>query len=377
MRSVLRGLLVIVSVAGFGSAIFTAYQLFSRGEGIAGYLFNRAVQHIELAWYSHATITEDRYNSRVSSLVDTCQIAIAESYLAVGTERGLKLDTDVLEAFQAARSPWGTIKCDALNVGIGIMTGQGETPEQLGGAIASDLFVIGDIRDLAIAAHDYANGNSVDEVVVVISAIGVGITAGTYASAGGAAPVRIGASILKAAKKAKGLSPSFVRSLKPALSSAISLPVFFSRLKATPVPKSLKGSELRLFKSRIADAFDASVNPTAMSKLQGTFADIGAMAEASGTSTALRILKHVDDPDDLRLGKTFAKVGGKRTAAWDDAFGSRFFKAQKAVWKQAVKYLVDLIAIVFSLMVGLMSATVSFGAKRGIRRYLRKSARAP
>ncbi|MFB1489352.1 MULTISPECIES: hypothetical protein [unclassified Thiocapsa] len=109
----------------------------------------------------------------------------------------IALNTDIT----AIRS---TLAYSAEKVKEGLLEGTSdETLGQVTG-IVSDLLVIGDIRDLMIQSGHWVRGDSVDEVIVALSTIGLVATASSLASTvatvgtgGTAAPTVVASSMLK------------------------------------------------------------------------------------------------------------------------------------------------------------------------------------
>ena len=71
----------------------------------------------------------------------------------------------------------------------------------LSGTVAGDLFVFGDIRDVVREGKRLATGEEADQLVLGLAAVGLAVTAATYVSVGGAAPVRAGLTMVKDARK--------------------------------------------------------------------------------------------------------------------------------------------------------------------------------
>jgi hypothetical protein len=144
---------------------------------------------------------------------------LATSLLALADERGVALPQatrdKVATAEAEATARMGT---DALN---GFLSGDASSEAALAGAIAGDLTGIGDVRDLYLQAEKYFTGGEVDPLLAGLSAVGLGVTAATYASAGLALPARSGLSSLKAVKRAGKLSPALGRQLATVAADAI------------------------------------------------------------------------------------------------------------------------------------------------------------
>ncbi len=79
------------------------------------------------------------------------------------------------------------------DVGLGALSGKGTSIESLVGAVAADMFVVGDVRDLLIQGGRYVLDGETDEVVLILSGVGIATTI--------APEVDWVPSVLKAAKK--------------------------------------------------------------------------------------------------------------------------------------------------------------------------------
>jgi hypothetical protein len=97
----------------------------------------------------------------------------------------------------------------AREVGLGALTGRGDSLERLVGAVTSDLFLVGDLRDLAVQSFNQATTGDSDEVVVLLSTAGV-VT--SLAPEFDWAPA-----LMKAARKMGGLGQRLAETLTGAL----------------------------------------------------------------------------------------------------------------------------------------------------------------
>lgn len=96
------------------------------------------------------------------------------------------------------------------DVGLGAISGRGETIEGLIGAIAADFFIVGDVRDLVIQSGRYVLDGEADPLVVILSGVGIATTV--------APEVDWIPAVLKAARKAgaitKGLGEEIIKLAK-------------------------------------------------------------------------------------------------------------------------------------------------------------------
>ena len=83
----------------------------------------------------------------------------------------------------------------------GLVTGNADDVASLSGTVAGDLFVFGDIRDVVREGKHLAMGEDTDRLVLGLATAGLAVTAATYVSVGGVAPVRAGLTLVKDARK--------------------------------------------------------------------------------------------------------------------------------------------------------------------------------
>ncbi len=93
--------------------------------------------------------------------------AIASGDLGEDEKPGLESE---LRETRAQQSSWLR---KARDVGVGAITGTGDSLESLIGAVATDLFIVGDVRDLLIQGSKQVIDGDSDEVILALSAIGV------------------------------------------------------------------------------------------------------------------------------------------------------------------------------------------------------------
>ncbi|MDB5970762.1 MAG: hypothetical protein JWQ90_3212 [Hydrocarboniphaga sp.] len=156
------------------------------------------------------------------------------------------------------------------DVGQGALTGTGDSVEALAGAVAADLFVFGDVRDLVIQGGKGLRGEDTDEVIVALSAAGIALTF--------APEIDFGTAVLKFARRAGALSEAFARRL------------------------------LKLTRDAISER-----DMTPLADVAGDVATLGRQAQPAA---AVAILKHIDDPEALRAAARVSQRPGGSFALW-------------------------------------------------------------
>lgn len=100
-------------------------------------------------------------------------------------------------------------------VGKGFVTGSGDSIEELSGAIASDMFIYGDIRDLVKQGYFKIMGEETDPLIVALSSLGLVTELADY--------VDWVPAVLKVFRKLKVLSNRFTDFLLTAIKESIKL----------------------------------------------------------------------------------------------------------------------------------------------------------
>jgi hypothetical protein len=171
------------------------------------------------AGYALSRQTPADYEAAINTALADHDEDLAASLVTLAEARGVALPaatrTKVAAAEAAAFSRLGA---DAWN---GFLTGEAPNEAALAGAVAGDLTGLGDVRDLYRQAGRFVRGEEVDPLLAGLSAIGLGATVATYASAGTALPARAGLSTLKAVKRAGKLSPRLAGELGALAASAL------------------------------------------------------------------------------------------------------------------------------------------------------------
>lgn len=195
------------------------------------------------------------YAMEAAALRDAGRFADAELVLVAGIEAADEAQRPALIAdLQETVAERNSVLRRAGEFAGGAVRGGGESLEALLGAITADLFVVGDVRDLVVQGSRWIAAEEVDELLVALSTVGVLTTVMPEFDAA--------ASLLKVGKRA----------------GAVSI-----RL----------GERLAKLAKRAMQSSD-EIKP-----LREALADIATLARKTSPATALRTLKHLDDPADV------------------------------------------------------------------------------
>lgn len=236
----------------------------------------------------------------------------------------------------------------------------GTSDETLGQAtgVVTDLFVIGDLRDLTHQATNWVQGEEVDEVITALAAIGVAATAAqvagsaaTVATGGGAAPsvaastaVKGGVVILKAARKVGKLPPWLGQAM---IKSAKTV----KQTKRLDGVTGLFDDVYRLAKTRGGlDLLSKTTDVASlrrMARVTETFGDQTATLYRIGGDSFIAVAQRAGDlgVDTIKLAGTFGQTGLR---ALDKVGALRFVKYSARTGKMAYKG--DIIQLLARLM---------------------------
>jgi hypothetical protein len=175
-----------------------------------------------LARIRYAALPDFDYTSEVGYLRQQGRfgeaLMVADAGLQVVPQPGrsaLQAERDLVAKAQ------GSYLRRARDLGLGAISGQGSSLESLLGAVTADFFVVGDIRDLAIQGGRLVLDGETDEVILVLSGIGLATTLAPEvdwvpailkaARKSGAMSVRLGEHLVRTARagRARDLLPLF------------------------------------------------------------------------------------------------------------------------------------------------------------------------
>ncbi|WP_257166674.1 hypothetical protein [Bradyrhizobium sp. SRS-191] len=230
---------------------------------------------------------------------------LAESFVALAREHQVALDEAqvqrVSDAVAAERAPTSV----ARRFATGLVTGQADDVASLSGTVAGDLFVFGDIRDAIREGKHLVMGEETDRLVLGLATAGLAVTAATYVSAGGAAPVRAGLTLVKDARKVgrlgEGLASWAGRSAREVVD--------------TPMLQQAVASGSMLRPGQTATAIRAAFRAEKAGALVRLAKDVGRITEKVGTRGALDSLKLADGPKDIARAARLAEAKGGQTRA--------------------------------------------------------------
>jgi hypothetical protein len=253
---------------------------------------------------------DEKFNATVAAReIDAALAAedadLAQSFVELSKSRGVALDQAQVEKVDAAVARANSTQAAAESFAQGLVTGEPNDAVGLAGTITGDLFVFGDIRDAVREGGRWIKGEEADTLVLGLAAVGLAITAATYATSGVAAPARVGVSLAKAARKTGRLSANLAETIGRSLRSVVDWP----KLRAAIAGVSISEPALAIRAAREA------VKVEKAGGLMHLVRDVGRIQSKAGTKAALDGLKVAESPREVsRLARLAEAAGGKTRA---------------------------------------------------------------
>lgn len=230
---------------------------------------------------------------------------LARSFADVAAAHGVALAPDMSERVASAVQEENSTSSRAERFLTGLVTGNADDGASLSGTVAGDLFVFGDIRDIIREGKHLATGEEADRLVLGLAAAGLAVTAATYVSAGGAAPVRAGLTLVKDARKVgrlgEGLSTWASRSAR----EVVDAPVLQNAVATGSLARP----------GRTLDAVKGAFRMDKAGSLVRLAKDVGRVGEKAGTRGALETLRISEGPKDVARAARLAESRGGQTRA--------------------------------------------------------------
>ncbi len=280
----------------------------------------------------------------------------ARMYLAIAKNNHYLIDTGrYAEIIKQKDTPLTRLTRDAGEFATGFVSGKSSSVAGIAGAVGADFTVIGDVRDLYREYNHMQQGKDVNELIVILSGVGVGFTALTIGSLGSAAPAKSGVSLIKLAAKTRRLSSRFQKHLLKQGKKVFDWRLFSRLLKEGKQPRSFTQSL-----KQIPRAAKQAYHPNAVEPLKMIAKQINNVRKATSVSDALHLLKYVETTDDLRHLEKISLKYGTQTKGIMKLLGKGALRTVRVLRKTA-ELLWSLISSVLSAMFSLF---LLFAARR-------------
>jgi hypothetical protein len=230
---------------------------------------------------------------------------LANSFVDLARERNISLSEELSRRVADAVAEENSSSHFAKRFATGLVTGNADDVASLSGTVAGDLFVFGDIRDVVREGKHLAMGEDTDRLVLGLAIAGLAVTAATYVSVGGVAPVRAGLTLVKDARKVGRLGEGLTQWAGRSARGMVDAPMLQNAVAS--------GSVMR--PGQTIGAIRAAFHAEKAGALVRLAKDVGRVAEKAGTRGALDTLRIAEGPKDVARAARLAESKGGQTRA--------------------------------------------------------------
>jgi hypothetical protein len=230
---------------------------------------------------------------------------LAASFVELARERNIVVSDEQSKRVADAVTETNSTSHFAKRFATGLVTGNADDVASLSGTVAGDLFVFGDIRDVVREGKHLAMGEDTDRLVLGLATAGLAVTAATYVSVGGAAPVRAGLTMVKDARKVGRLGEGLTEWAGRSAREVVDAPML-QQAVAT-------GSVMR--PGETVSAIKAAFRAEKAGALVRLAKDVGRVGEKAGMRGAFDTLKIAEGPKDVARAARLAEAKGGQTRA--------------------------------------------------------------
>jgi hypothetical protein len=274
-----------------------------------------------LAQYRLSLIPPERYTAEITTALDQHDADLARSVLALAQDHGVVVPVEVQG--RVAALPAVDLMSVAAQGWNCIVNGDFDSEAGLACVVATDLTSVGDIRDLVEQGGNYLGGRPVDNLMLGVSAVGLTLTAATVATGGGAMPLRVGASFLKAVRKAGKIPPRLAAELGGIVARSIDASALD---EAITLARQMRLGELQRPLGRL-------LNPRAMAAVSDVAADLGTIHKVGGVRALKLSVEVADSTRDVKALAKTAQIYGDRFPAVLRVLGRGAVHAADLVWR--------------------------------------------
>jgi hypothetical protein len=230
---------------------------------------------------------------------------MAGSFVELARDRNISLPDELSRRVSDAVKEQSSSGHFARRFATGLVTGAADDLGSLSGTVAGDLFVFGDIRDVVREGKHLAMGQDTDRLVLGLATAGLAVTAVTYLTAGGAAPVRAGLTLVKDARKVGRLGEGLAQWAGRSARDVVDTPVLEEAVASASVTRP----------GEAVSAIRAAFHAEKAGGLVRLAKDVGRVTEKAGTKGALDTLRIAEGPKDVARAARLAEAKGGQTRA--------------------------------------------------------------
>ena len=283
--------------------------------------------------------TKSYLEKEILKALNSKKIDDAKSFLDLAKYLNVDINSSIIKLYNKEQEPLNKSIRQTKEFFKGFISGKSESSSALAGSVVSDFTLVGDVRDLYKEGGAYLKGQDYNKITLYLSAIGVALSGATVVSLGASAPIKVGASTLKSANKSAKLSKGFVKVLDKKLSKSVDLKIL-KQIDFSSFNSIKKGSK----------ALYKSIN---LKPIEALLKDINKIKKNSSTIDTIRVLKYIDNEQDLRRVVKLSSKYKKNTKSVLKVLGKGALRGTKIVVKKGYKYFSTLIGLIISAIISI------------------------
>jgi hypothetical protein len=230
---------------------------------------------------------------------------LANSFVDLAREKNVSLPGELSQRVSDAVTEENSSSHFARRFATGLVTGNADDAGSLSGTVAGDLFVFGDVRDVVRESKHLVMGEDTDHLVLGLATAGLAVTAATYVSVGGVAPVRAGLTLVKDARKVGRLGEALTEWAGRSAREAVDMPMLQNAVASGSV----------MHPGQTVSAIRAAFHAEKAGALVRLAKDVGRISEKAGARGAIDTLRIAEGPEDVARAARLAESRGGQTRA--------------------------------------------------------------
>jgi hypothetical protein len=230
---------------------------------------------------------------------------LAGSFADLARDKNISIPDELSQRVTDAVTEENSSSHFARRFATGLVTGNADDVASMSGTFAGDLFVFGDIRDVLRETKHLAMGEDTDHLVLGLATAGLVVTAATYVSVGGVAPLRAGLTLVKDARKVGRLGEGLTQWAGRSARGMVDGPMLQQAVAS--------GSVMR--PGQTMTAIKAAFRAEKAGALVRVAKDVGRVSEKAGMRGALDSLRIAEGPKDIARAARLAESKGGQTRA--------------------------------------------------------------
>lgn len=301
----------------------------------------------------------------VNEALERGDTVLAKLYIEYAAQlRQTPLSPETLQRYEDATTLWARTKRMANDCAIGAVFRESDNMTAIGCQLATDMFVVGDLADIAKEGADWYYGREVDEVILGLSLLGAGASALSLAYPA-SAPAAGGVAAAKVIARSTNKGFRIAKPLRAAVRNAIDFDALERARRST--------SSWRQAVAHLENPAKF-LRPKETTLLMNGLSNIATIGQKTDVSTATRVLRRAEDFDDLTGAVKIINITGSHSKTVLNVMGLKalgFAKVAKP-YVSATKFIYKTTISMWALLAGFTALALEYIFRKQFREALSK-----